>query len=149
METPEATLRQLVAFRVGAQELCVEIAAVKEIRPWAAVTPLPHAPAFVLGVINLRGSVLPVIDLGARLGIPVGPPTNRNVIVICWIDKQLVGLLVDAVCDILTADNGAIQPISQVAGAAADALIGGLLNTGDRLLSCVALEHLLVMAEAA
>jgi purine-binding chemotaxis protein CheW len=149
MEFSEAKLSQLVAFRVGGQELCVEIGAVKEIRPWTAVTPLPHSPDFVLGVINLRGSVLPVIDLGARLGIPVAPPTNRNVIVIVWIDKQLIGLLVDAVCDILSASGDAIQPVSQVAGVGADALIGGLLNIGDRLLSCVALEHLLVTAEAA
>ena len=62
--------RELVAFRIGAQEFCIDVMAVREIRGWAPITPLPHSPAYVRGLINLRGTVLPIVDVGARLGLP-------------------------------------------------------------------------------
>ena len=75
--------RELIAFRIGEQEFCVDIMAVREIRGWTPATPLPHAPSFVRGVINLRGAVLPIIDLGAR-GSACAPtePTARHVIIV-------------------------------------------------------------------
>src|SRR5689334_24755425 len=93
--------RELISFRVGAQEFCVEIMAVREIRSWTDVTPLPHAPPYVRGMINLRGTVLPVIDMGPRLNIPVDDQMKRRVIIVVWIGGKLVGLIVDAGCDIL------------------------------------------------
>src|SRR5579872_4111430 len=103
--TPNAAaggLRELISFRIGAQEFCVDIMAVREIRGWTAATALPQAPAFVRGVINLRGAVLPIVDLGARLGLGVADPTARHVIIVAQVQNQIVGLLVDAVSDILT-----------------------------------------------
>ncbi len=94
--------RELMAFRIGAQEFCVDIMAVREIRGFAPATPLPQSPAFVRGVINLRGAVLPIIDLSARLGFPPAEPTARHVIMVVQVGNQTVGLLVDAVSDILT-----------------------------------------------
>src|SRR6516162_5660498 len=61
--------RELISFRIGEQEFCVDIMSVREIRGWTAATPLPKSPDFVRGVINLRGAVLPIIDLSARLGL--------------------------------------------------------------------------------
>ena len=61
--------RELIAFRIGEQEFCVDIMSVREIRGWTPATPLPHAPSYVRGVINLRGAVLPIVDLAARLGL--------------------------------------------------------------------------------
>ena len=66
---------ELIAFNIGAQEFCVSTTAVREIRGWTPATALPHAPAFVLGVVNLRGAVLPIVDLAMRLGFP---PTATN-----------------------------------------------------------------------
>jgi purine-binding chemotaxis protein CheW len=97
----------------------------------------------VLGVINLRGTVLPVVDLGMRLNMVVEPPTERNVIVIVWIGKQLFGLLVDGVCDILSVGEEAFQTTPNVGGANTDALIGALVNVDERLVSFIALECLL------
>ena len=70
--TAAGGLRELISFRIGAQEFCVDIMAVREIRGWTAATALPQSPSFVRGVINLRGAVLPIVDLAARLGFEGG-----------------------------------------------------------------------------
>ena len=87
---------------------------VREIRGWTAATPLPRTPDFVRGVINLRGAVLPIIDLSARLGLGFTEPEARHVIIVCRINNQMVGLLVDAVSDILTVTDDLIQPTPDV-----------------------------------
>lgn len=104
-----AQANELMSFLVGEQEFCVDIMAVREIRGWTASTPLPHAPEHVLGVINLRGVVLPVIDLKARLGLGASVPTSAHVIMVVCVDQLQIGLLVDAVCDILTATDDMLQ----------------------------------------
>ncbi len=93
---------ELLSFRVGESEYSVDIMSVREIRGWTRATSLPHAPAYVRGVINLRGAVLPVIDLALRLGLDVEEPNDRNVIIVVDIDGRTVGLRVDAVSDILS-----------------------------------------------
>ena len=67
--------RELIAFRIGGQEFCVNIMSVREIRGWTPATPLPHSPHYVMGVINLRGAVLPIMDLSLRLGMKPAEPT--------------------------------------------------------------------------
>lgn len=108
MDEPQADKtqrRELIAFRIGAQEFCVDIMSVREIRGFTPATVLPRAPSFVRGVINLRGAVLPIVDLAARLGFPATDPTVRHVIMVVQVERQVVGLLVDAVLDILTVAN--------------------------------------------
>ena len=97
--------RELISFRIGDQEFCVDIMAVREIRGWTPATALPHSPAYVQGVINLRGAVLPIVDLAARLGLKPAEPTVRHVIIVAQVGEQVVGLLVDAVSDILTVTD--------------------------------------------
>ena len=87
--------RELISFRVGAQEFCVDIMDVREIRGWTPATALPRSPGFVRGVINLRGAVLPIVDLAARLGFESADPTARHVIIVAQIGAQLVGLPVE------------------------------------------------------
>ena len=100
--TANSANNEFVAFRVGAQDFCVDIMGVREIRGWTPATPLPHAPPFVRGVINLRGAVLPIVDLAMRFGLGLTEPTPRSVIIVVHVHQQIVGLLVDAVSDILT-----------------------------------------------
>ena len=69
-QTDPQRARELIAFRIGAQEFCVDIMSVREIRGWTTATALPQSPSFVRGVVNLRGAVLPIVDLSARLGFP-------------------------------------------------------------------------------
>ncbi len=139
---------ELIAFRVGAQEFCIDIMSVREIRGWSPATPLPHAPPFVKGVINLRGTVLPILDLSERLGLGETQASPRHVIIVARIDGRLVGLLVDAVCDILIVQDHALQPTPDVACDTVKALVKGLLPLEDRMVSLIALEQVLPRAEA-
>src|SRR5258708_7812620 len=141
--------RELISFRIGTQEYCVDIMAVREIRGWTPATALPQAPPFVRGVINLRGAVLPIIDLAARLGFPSAEPTARHVIIVTQVGHQVVGLLVDAVSDILTATDDLIQPTPEVASDAAKTFVQGILATEGRMISLIVLDRLLPAVELA
>jgi purine-binding chemotaxis protein CheW len=134
---------ELISFRIGDQEYCVDIMSVREIRGWTAATPLPRSPSFVRGVINLRGAVLPVVDLGARLGLALTKPTARHVIIVTRIADQLVGLLVDAVCDILTVTKDVVQPTPDVACEMARNFVRGLLAVEGRMISLITLDRVL------
>jgi purine-binding chemotaxis protein CheW len=135
--------RELISFRVGAQEFCVDIMAVREIRGWTAATALPQSPTYVRGVINLRGAVLPIVDLAARLGFASAETTARHVIIVAQIGAQQVGLLVDAVSDILTVTDAMVQPTPEVASDSAKAFIRGLLALDGRMISLIGLDHVL------
>ncbi len=135
--------RELIAFRIGAQEFCVDIMAVREIRGYTPATALPQAPSFVRGVINLRGAVLAIVDLAARLGFPPAEPTARHVIMVVNIENQVVGLLVDAVLDILTVEEAVIQPTPDVASEMARLFTRGVLAIDGRMISLIGLDHVL------
>jgi purine-binding chemotaxis protein CheW len=142
--------RDLISFRAAGQEFSIEVMSVREVRGWTPATPLPNAPSYVCGVVNLRGAVLPVVDLAARLGLAPAEPTGRHVIIVAWIGEQLVGLLVDAVCDIVSADDEMIQPTPDVASQDVKDLIRGLLALDGRMISLIQLEALFpAAAEAA
>ncbi len=143
------TMRELIAFRIGAQEFCVDIMSVREIRGYTQATALPQAPSFVRGVINLRGAVLPIVDLAVRLGFPPPEPTARHVIMVVNIGAQVVGLLVDAVLDILTVEEGAIQPTPDVASEMAKVFTRGVLAIDGRMISLIGLDHVLPAESAA
>uniref|UniRef100_UPI002811BF21 chemotaxis protein CheW n=1 Tax=Phenylobacterium sp. TaxID=1871053 RepID=UPI002811BF21 len=102
----------------------------------------PQAPAFVRGVINLRGAVLPILDLGARLGLGAADPTARHVIIVAQVEKQIVGLLVDAVSDILTITDDMIQPTPDVGSDLARSSVRGLLAIDGRMVSFLSLTGL-------
>ena len=142
---------EFVAFRINGQEFCVEIMSIREIRGWTQETILPHSPEFVRGVINLRGAILPIVDLADRLGLGATVPTERHVIVVAQLQEQIVGLLVEAVSDILTLDESAIQPTPDVASDLAKRFIRGAVSVDNRLISIVELTDVLpvVKAEAA
>ena len=135
--------RELISFRIGAQEFCVDIMEVREIRGWTPATALPQAPAFVRGVINLRGAVLPIVDLGARLGLGPAEPTARHVIIVAQVQNQIVGLLVDAVSDILTVTDDMIQPTPDVASDMVRTFVRGLLAIDGRMVSFISLDRVL------
>lgn len=135
--------RELISFRIGEQEFCVDIMSVREIRGWTPATILPQSPAYVRGVINLRGAVLPIVDLAARLGFPPPEPTVRHVIMMAQVGSQVVGLLVDAVSDILSVTDDAIQPTPDVASDMANTFVRGVLAIDGRMISLIALDNVL------
>lgn len=135
--------QELISFRIGGQEFCVDIMVVREIRGYSQATPLPHAPAFVRGVINLRGSVLPVVDLASRLGFESAEAAARQVIIVVQIRGELVGLMVDAVSDILTVTDEMIQPTPPVASESTRAFVRGLICVDGKMISLIVLDDLL------
>jgi purine-binding chemotaxis protein CheW len=139
--------RELIAFRIGDQEFCVDIRAVREIRGWAPATPLPGAPAYVRGVINLRGAVLPIVDLSGRLGLGSAVPSARHVIIVARLGMRTVGLLVEAVSDILSISEDAIQPTPDVACDTVRSFVKGVIPMDGRMISLIALDGLLPEAE--
>ena len=128
---------ELISFRIGEQEFCVDIMAVREIRGWTPATPVPHSPRFVRGVINLRGAVLPVIDLADRLGLGTAVETARHVIIVVQIGSRIVGLLVDAVCDILSTADHVVQKTPDLAGDQMQGFVKGLIALEGRMISLI------------
>ncbi len=140
--------RELMAFRIGAQEFCVDIMAVREIRGFTPATPLPQSPSYVRGVINLRGAVLPIIDLAARLGFGTSETSARHVIMVVQVGQQAIGLLVDAVSDILTVSGDAVQPTPDVASEMAKSFVRGVLAIDGRMISLITLDNVLPALES-
>ena len=146
-QKPTGVGRELISFRIGSQEFCVDIMSIREIRGWTPATALPHAPAYVRGVINLRGAVLPIVDLSIRLGLGAAELTPRHVIIVAQVEDQILGLLVDAVSDILTVTDDMIQPTPDVASDAVRTFVRGLLAIDGRMVSFISLDRVLPEGE--
>ena len=140
--------RELIAFRIGDQEFCVNIMSVREIRGWTQATPLPQAPSYVMGVINLRGAVLPIIDLSARLGMKEAEPSARHVIIVAQVGNRVVGLLVEAVSDILTVTDENIQPVPEISSDLEKQHARGILAIDKRMICMIELDALFPETES-
>ncbi|MFT4002581.1 MAG: chemotaxis protein CheW [Rhizobium sp.] len=141
-------VRELIAFRIGDQEFCVDVMSVREIRGWTPATAMPHAPGYMLGVINLRGAVLPIVDLSARLGMKRSEPTQRHVIIVAQVRRKAVGLLVDAVSDILTITGDSIQPTPEVSSDYERQFARGIVAIDRRMICLIELEALFLDSES-
>jgi len=137
---------EVVTFRVADQDYCFDLTSVREIRGWTETTVLPHAQPYVKGVINLRGSVVPVIDLASRLGFGHTQPGPRHVIIIAVIGTQTVGLLADVVSDILTVDEADMHPIPDIIDEAVRTYISGVLIIDGRMIRKMNLGRVLLAA---
>jgi len=142
-ESPAGDPMEFIAFHVGEQTFCIDIMTVREIRGWTPATPLPHAPGFVRGVINLRGTVLPVIDLAVRLALPTSEPTARHAVIVVQNQGQLVGLLVEAVSNIMMVNPDAIQPTPEIASEACRSFIKGIVASGKEIINVLVTKNIL------
>lgn len=140
--------RELIAFRIGEQEFCVNIMSVREIRGWTPATPMPHAPSYMRGAINLRGAVLPIVDLSARLGMKETEPSARHVIIVAQMKSRMVGLLVEAVSDILTITDENIQPVPEVSSELEKQYARGILAIDKRMICMIELDALFCEKES-
>jgi purine-binding chemotaxis protein CheW len=148
-KTQDGTQREaeFVAFRAGGLEFCINIMSVREIRGWTPATAIPRAPTFIRGVINLRGVVLPIVDLGMRLGLSATEPTARHVIIVAQMGDRAAGLLVDSVSDILSVDDASIQPTPDVASTMARLFVKGVIAMDGRMISVITMDHVLPASE--
>ena len=135
-----ASAREMVTFRVGRQEFCIDVMRVREIRVWTPATPIVHAPTYVCGVINLRGTILPIIDFAARLGYQPTEPTTRHAILVAQVRDQLIGLLVEGVSEILTVAQNLIQPTPEVASRTTRDFVRGVIAVDGRMISMIELD---------
>ena len=108
---------------------------IREIRGWSSATPVPHSPPEVIGIMNLRGTVIPVVDLSLKLGMPPTKPNERSAIVVADVHSTVIGLLVDQVSDILTVRGEQIQPLPEVA-ASFDRVFSDGIITKDHGMIC-------------
>ena len=142
-----AGVRELISFRVGDQDYCVDIMAVREIRGWSPATQLPQQPPYMRGVINLRGAVLPIMDLAGRLGLPMAEPTVRHVIIVVKAGDRTVGMMVDAVSDILSVTPEMTQETPDLACDEVRTFLDGIITLDGRMISEIALDRLLPTRE--
>ena len=127
--------RKYITFMANGQEFASDILMIREIRGWTDITPLPHVPDYVRGLINLRGSILPVIDLKARLGLGLTEATDKHVIIVAHNEVRTTGILVDAVSDIIVLSPSDTQPTPDLADGGNDKCIQGIAVVDGRLVT--------------
>ncbi|AKR57366.1 chemotaxis protein CheW [Youhaiella tibetensis] len=131
---------QFIAFSIGEQTYGVEITTVREIRAWNGATPLPNTRPFVRGVINMRGTIVPIFDLRARFGDGQTAATKNHVVVVMSVGEKWVGILVDAVSDILTVSREDIHPVPE--GHSVDTeLLNGIVTHESRMVGLIDLHQ--------
>ena len=140
-------LIQLVSFKVGEEEFGVDILKVQEINKMTVITRVPNAPDFVEGVINLRGRVIPIVDLRKRLGLPEKQHDKNTRIIVVEIVNKTIGFIVDAVSEVLRISRDITEkPPELVAGIDAD-YITAVAKLEDRLLILLDLDKVLTKEE--
>ena len=149
LDTTIAAGRELIVVEIASQRFAIDIMTVREIRGWTASTRLPHAPGHVLGMINLRGQVLPVIDFAARLGLSTSEPNAASVVIVAEIGDRLVGLLVDAVCDIIAVTEDMVQPPPGVGTDDVREFVQGIISTDEGIVTLLSLDQVLPTERAA
>jgi purine-binding chemotaxis protein CheW len=147
--TGETGQIEVISFEIGGQEFCIDIRAVREIRGWTPATPLPNSPPYVMGVINLRGVIMPVVDLKRRLGLGETEPTQRHVIVVIQHAARALGLLVDGVKESFAFDASNLQPPPDVGGGTGEErYIDAILPWEGRLITRLVVAALMPAREA-
>jgi purine-binding chemotaxis protein CheW len=140
---------QFLTFALGQEEYGVEILKIQEIKGFSAITPLPNAPAYVQGVLNLRGTIVPILDLRKKFGLPAVAYTQFTVIVVVQVQGKVMGFVVDAVSDVLTVGPDAIQPTPDLPGQVDTTFLSGLAKAGEKLVILLDIDKVLTGAEAA
>ena len=138
---------QVVSFRLGSEEYGVDIAQVQEINRMVAVTHVPRAPGFMEGVINLRGQLIPIIDLRTRFGMPRVAPAKNTRIVVTEIGAKRVGMVVDSVSEVLRLAVDQIEAAPEMITGVDTEYIRGVGKIGDRLIILLDLARVISTAE--
>lgn len=134
---------QVISFAIGADQYGVDIMAVREIKGWTDVTHLPRQPDYVRGVLNLRGAVVPIIDLRCRFGQGMTEATPLHIAIIVQIASRQVGLLADRVLDIVSFESSQVQPVPRIANSTRISFLSGLLMVEGAMIALIDLPNLL------
>jgi purine-binding chemotaxis protein CheW len=134
---------EIISFAIGDDHYGVDIMAVREIKEWSNVTRLPRQPDYVRGVLNLRGAMVPIIDLRCRFGEGVTEVTPMHIVIIVQIEGRQVGLLADRVLDIVSFETGKVQAVPEVSADARTGFLSGLISIDGAMIALVDLPNLL------
>jgi purine-binding chemotaxis protein CheW len=134
--------RQYISLKVGTENYAIDILSVREIKGWTSTTVLPNQPDYVLGVLNLRGAIVPVFDLRCRFGQGLTEATSMHVVIIVKVMDRTIGILVDAVSDILTINTADIRPVPDMDRTASTEYFSGILSVNDTTVVILRLEKL-------
>jgi len=128
---------QYLTFQLAGEQYGVDILKVQEIRGNAAATAIPNAPEYVKGVVNLRGSIVPIVDLRSRLNMPAASSVDAQVVIIMMIERnggsQLVGFVVDGVSDVLNIQNDDVRPVPHLGELEHNKYLTGIARSSDAL----------------
>jgi purine-binding chemotaxis protein CheW len=136
-------LTQFISFAIGDDQYGVDIMAVREIKGWSEVSNLPKQPEYVRGVLNLRGVIVPIIDLRRRFGQGQTEATPSHIVIIVHIGSRLIGLLADRVLDIVSLDATKIQPVPRISNSSRIDFLSGLVTVDGALIALIDLQNLL------
>lgn len=138
---------QFVSFAIGDDQYGVDIMAVREIKGWSDITHLPKQPDYVRGVLNLRGVIVPIVDLRCRFDQGLTDATPLHVVIIVQIANRQVGLLADRVLDIVSFEPSQLQPVPKVASSSRTDFLSGLITIENVMLALIDLPNLLTATE--
>ena len=139
----EGETAQYLVFALAGEEYGVEILKVQEIREWSAITPIPNVPRHLKGVMNLRGTILPVVDLRAKFGMVEVAPSPSTVVIVVRLGAKVTGLMVDAVSDVLRIPPGDVQAPRELGLSTSAEWIKGVARADARLILLLDVDHLL------
>jgi purine-binding chemotaxis protein CheW len=142
-----ADTQQFLTFKLAGEEYGVGILSVQEIRGWSAVTAIPHSPAWLLGVINLRGAVVPIIDLRIKFNFAKAEYNEFTVVIILNVGARVVGVVVDGVSDVITLGADQIKPAPSLGNNADTSHIIGFGTLDDRMRILMDVERLMASAD--
>ncbi len=146
-EQAGAGSHQVLTFVLGNETYGVDILRVQEIRGWSAVTKIPHAPSHVLGVLNLRGSIVPIVDLRMRFALDRAEYTAITVIIVVSVlsgaGRRDFGVVVDGVSDVVDVNTAEVKPAPELGSRAATDYIRGLVSVSDRMVVLLDIDRLI------
>jgi purine-binding chemotaxis protein CheW len=142
-EGQEAQPTELISFAIGNDQYGVDIMSVREIKGWSEITHLPKQPEYVRGVLNLRGVMVPIIDLRCRFGQGLTEATTMHIVIIVQVEDRQVGLLADRVLDIVAFEPAQVQPVPRVAHNGRVDFLSGLLTVETGMIALIDLPNLL------
>lgn len=141
--------QQFLSFQLGAEEYGIDILRVQEIRAYEKATRIPNTPAFIKGVINLRGVIVPVIDLRMKFGLDSAEYNEMTVVVVLNVADRTIGVVVDKVSDVLALAAGEIRPAPEFTARVDNAFVRGLATLDERMLIIADIERLMTGADMA
>jgi purine-binding chemotaxis protein CheW len=146
---PATDAQQFLTFKLAGEEYGIGILSVQEIRGWSAVTALPHSPPWLLGVINLRGAVVPVIDLRLKFNYARADYNEFTVVIILNLKDRVIGIVVDGVSDVITLGSGQIKPAPSLGNHTDTSHIIGFGTMDERMRILMDVEKLMAGADMA